>query len=92
MKVTEGLLKIEVPELATGASGASGSEPKPLLGASHPHAPGVRITVVNKLPQMIFIYIYIEREREILYIIYLFYISLNIYIYIYINITQKNIN
>ena len=29
---------------ASRASGASGTEPKPLLGASHPHAPGVRMT------------------------------------------------
>ena len=62
----EGLSKVEVPgtrpaqpEHARGASGASGasgtrgasgSEPKALLGATHPHAPGARMTVVKLTP------------------------------------------
>ena len=48
----EGLSKIEVPgtrrEHGTGATGAS--EPKPWFGATHPHAPGARMTVVKQTP------------------------------------------
>ena len=59
----EGLLKIEVPRLTRGSSTQPAEASQaPQLGATDPHAPGAKMTVVNKLPQNILAAKAVDRE------------------------------